>query len=84
MAARSLLVKLCLCDGVRFHRGEVAVKDVRSHILVRQNGEGLRWHGLAGAVHLQQGRLEGRQRGGLLQLLVQPLLVGYGRGGAMM
>ena len=51
---------------------------------VRQDGGGLQWHGLAGAVHLQQGRLEGWQRGGLLQLLVQPLLVGYGRGGAMM
>ena len=38
----------------------------------------------ASCVKMQQGRLEGRQRGGLLQLLVQPLPVGYGRGGAMM
>lgn len=47
------------------------------------HGVGLQWHRLAGAVHLQHSRLDGRLRGALLQLLVQ-LLADWGRQGDMM
>lgn len=43
---------------------------------VKRDGAGVGWHG---AVQLQHRRLWGRQRGRLLQLLVQLLLVGFGR-----